>query len=1165
MKYHTSYLQCRSTVLLLLFAVTSYCQPVINSFFPTAAPVGSPITIFGSGFDPIPANNIVFFGAIKASVIIASATSLTVNVPAGANYKPISVTTANLTGYSRQPFSVTFPGTGILNANTLSIYDNYTKGATVAGITASDLDGDGKADLIFTNTSSTINVMRNTSTGTVISFDTIQTFITNAGSNGLAAADFDGDGKPDLAVSNAFASILSVLRNTSTPGTISFATKIDLLADMGQSDIGVSDIDGDGKPDIAVSNQTLNKFSVMRNTTSGGILSFDPKIDFATSTRPRSIALGDLNDDGKPDAITANLNSNLMSTFKNISIPGTISFDTRVDVYSDQSYGCAIGDMDMDGKPDVAVTNTSFNQVALLRNTSSSGGNITFDLKVNFSALGPLQAILLADLTGDGKPELVAGNAAGTLSSIQVFKNQSTPGNFSLDQPMYYATGNVVTRLAACDWDGDGIIDLALTKTTQASVFKNRINEPYITSFSPVFGNDGTAMTITGSNFTGATSITIGGNPVASFTVVSATQINATVGTAAKGTVAVTTPAGVHSLNEFTLPPPVISSFNPVSGPPGTIVTISGTNFDAGSTGNNIVHFGSAKASILSATSTTLTVLAPAGATAEPITVISHDLAAASNKPFMYTFAGGGAFTNQTFNQRVDFTTGNIGASTANVFAGDIDGDGKPEVLTANYGSNTVSVLRNLSTPGRVAMAPKVDLATNGSPRFVALRDLDNDGKQDMVVATSTSLVSVFKNISTPGSISFAPRIDYGGFAIPVGISFGDYNNDGKTDISVAISGGVAFLRNNSTQPGTISFSGHPANGSSQLSFRIQSGDLDGDGKQEILDVEGANGNFPTTFRNTGTNGDWGFTFSPYTFYFGSMTSTYGVVLPDLDGDNKPDVAIVNGVGSPLPHIAVFKNNSTPGAYSFTAGTSAQIGFSLFGLAANDLNGDGLPELLTTRYNNNGIPILRNQSTPGNINLPTLFELNIGIGPADVTTADIDKDGKPDVITLNPSVNTLSILRNRTGEPGRSVLCPPAASTTLATSLTGSTYQWQVNTGGGFGNISDNSFYSGTTTGTLSLNNIPSAWYGYTYRCLVDGTPDDETRIIFQNVWTGAINNDWENTGNWSCGTLPDANTDVIITGGTVIVNASTTIRTLSVLPGATVTVTTGVTLTVLY
>lgn len=1152
-------------ILLLIISIKSIGQPVISSFSPASGPVGSTVTVSGSGFDALPANNIVYFGSVRANVVAAGTASLTVTVPAGASYKPISVTTGNLTAYSRQPFSVTFPGTGVLNANTFSNYQDYTNGTVAAGITACDLDGDGRSDLIFTNTTGAISVMRNTSNGVLISFDVIQNFTAGSGSNGVATGDFDGDGKPDLVISNAFSSLLSVLRNTSTPGTISFATKVDFGADVGQSDIAVSDIDGDGKPDIAVPNQTLNKFSVLRNNSSGGTISFDAKIDFATNLRPRSIALGDLNNDGKPDAITANLNINLLSTFKNTSTPGTVSFDTKVDVYSDNSYGCAIGDMDMDGKPDVAVTNTNFNQVSLLRNISASGGNISFDTKVNFAALGPLQAILMADLTGDGLPEIVAGNAAGTQSTIQVFKNQSTTGSFSLDPAFYYSTGNVVVRLTGCDFSGDGIIDIGLTKTNQAAVFKNRINEPYITSFSPVFGNNGTLMTINGTNFTGTTSVTVGGNPVSSFTVVSSTQITATVGVAAKGAVSVNTPAGTYSLNEFTLPPPVITSFSPQSGPPGTIVTISGNNFDAGSTGNNIVHFGSAKASILSATATTLTVLAPAGASADPVTVISHDLAAVSNKPFMYTFAGGGAFTNQSFDPRMDFTTGNLGAATANVYVADIDGDGRPDVTTSNYGANSLSVLRNLSTPGHVAMAAKIDYATNGSPRFVGLRDLDNDGKPDMVTVTSTSLVSVFRNTSTSGTISFAPRIDYNGFATPLSLSFGDYNLDGKTDISAAISGGVAFLRNFSTQPGTISFIGMPAVGSSQLSYRIQSGDLDGDSKPEIVDVEGSSGNFPTTFRNTAVAGDWGFSFSSNTFYFGSMTSTYGVSLSDLDGDNDADVAIVNGVGSPLPHVAVFRNNSTPGNYNFTSGVSAQIGFSLFGVTTNDLNGDGLPELLTTRNNTNGIPILQNQSTAGGINMTPLFELPIGIAATDVTTADMDRDGKPDIITLNQSANSVSILRNRIGEPGKSVLCPPAASTTLVANLTGSIYQWQVNTGSGFTNIADNSFYSGTGTGILSLNNIPSAWYGYSYRCMVDGTPGDETRIIFRNVWTGAVNNDWENTGNWSCGTIPDANTDVVIPAGTTIVNVNTTIRTLQVLPGASVTVVPGVTLTVLF
>src|SRR5882672_2117468 len=85
-------------------------QPVINSFSPMSGPLGTTVTITGQNFDPTPANNIAWFGSVKATVTAATSNTLTVTVPTGAGYRPITITTNHLTAYSAQPFIVTFQG-----------------------------------------------------------------------------------------------------------------------------------------------------------------------------------------------------------------------------------------------------------------------------------------------------------------------------------------------------------------------------------------------------------------------------------------------------------------------------------------------------------------------------------------------------------------------------------------------------------------------------------------------------------------------------------------------------------------------------------------------------------------------------------------------------------------------------------------------------------------------------------------------------------------------------------------------------------------------------------------------------------------------------------------------------------------------------------------------
>ncbi len=118
-----------------------------------------------------------------------------------------------------------------------------------------------------------------------------------------------------------------------------------------------------------------------------------------------------------------------------------------------------------------------------------------------------------------------------------------------------------------------------------------------------------------------------------------------------------------------------------------------------------------------------------------------------------------------------------------------------------------------------------------------------------------------------------------------------------------------------------------------------------------------------------------------------------------------------------------------------------------------------------------------------------------------------------------------------------------------------------LNTGSGFSNLSDNANYSGSFTRFLQLINVPSLWYGYQYRCLIDGTNYSNTLTLkFTSYWKGRNNKAWENPANWSCGNVPDANTDVVILTNTNTpeVNSNVSCRTLTVNNGAVITVKSG-------
>jgi hypothetical protein len=136
----------------------------------------------------------------------------------------------------------------------------------------------------------------------------------------------------------------------------------------------------------------------------------------------------------------------------------------------------------------------------------------------------------------------------------------------------------------------------------------------------------------------------------------------------------------------------------------------------------------------------------------------------------------------------------------------------------------------------------------------------------------------------------------------------------------------------------------------------------------------------------------------------------------------------------------------------------------------------------------------------------------------------------------------------------------------LPASSSGTSYQWQVNSGSGFVNIADGINYNGANAQNLSLVALPTSYYGYQYRCLVNNIPGIEYDVKFNVTWYGNNNTAWLNSGNWGCVTTPDAYTDVVIPAGASnfpAIIANTTVRTLIILAGASVNVASGVNVTV--
>ena len=525
---------------------------------------------------------------------------------------------------------------------------------------------------------------------------------------------------------------------------------------------------------------------------------------------------------------------------------------------------------------------------------------------------------------------------------------------------------------------------------------------------------------------------------------------------------------------------PTITSFSPISGPIGATVTITGTNFSTTLT-SNVVSFGAVNATVSAASSTSITAIVPVGTTYQYISITNLDngLTTYSTKPFIVTFPYITPLSNCSFAWKVDFVTNDVPKMSA---LADINLDGKTDVIVPNQATNNVSIFRNTGTPGSVTFAPRVSFTTGIGPVFSTTGDLDGDGKADVVtahIAGGNSTISVLRNTSTASVISFATNIELimGGFGKTVRII--DIDLDGKPDIvgtktDGSSSNGVSIFRNTSTV-GNISFAPKVDLfvGSGAGSVGLTCGDFDGDNKPDI-GVSNANVNTISIFRNTSTLGV--ISFAAKIDYAANASPSY-MTIGDLDGDGKLDIATIGG-GS---FISIYKNNSSVGSILFAPKVDYGAGGGISGVSIEDLNGDGKLDLSASSGSSNNIVIYPNNSTIGNIAFSSSFMIQQSPGSF-ISTGDFDIDGKPDILLTNTGADRLHVYRNQIDQAapiagGNSPLCIGGTLALTSTTIPNAFYSW---TGpNSFSSSSQNPTVSASATTLMSGNytlvaNLPS-------------------------------------------------------------------------------------------
>jgi len=796
-----------------------------------------------------------------------------------------------------QTFNINFPAPSTFTSTDCASGPGC--GPSTRAATTGDFNGDGKLDVVNVDSGNDINVMLGSGKGT-FGLPIITSFANGLfGGYSLTVGDFNGDHLLDVAVWGAASSseVHIFLGNGAggfTTGGVFVAPNSSNWNPQPNS-IAAADVNGDGRLDLVALTPYNGVFVYIGN----GDGTFQTAVDYATNdpNGPNGgLAVGDLNSDGHPDlAITASEGLDVLLNNGNGTFGTAAYYDSGHGNAAPAGDGVAIGDVNGDKHPDVVITNQVVGTTVFL---NSGTGTFTVGNTVSVPNTGATGNVVLADINNDKKLDTVQVDAFGDVYTFLGKGNGSFSTGPAYPLQEHNNSGDYVVALG--DFNGDGTLDLFTANGLDTStVALGRGDGSFQTAqLYPYPGNvQWQNIAVADFNGDGFPDVASQGPPQGSNTTIGA------VLDSSHGALAAT--------------------------PIYTTVSTCANNYVYGIAAGDVN--GDGKADLVAA-------------------MADATFAGCQN----HTVAVLVGMGNGKFQAAKYYATGSTGQEYQTYLV-DLNGDGKLDIVTSNV-DGTISVLLNKGT------------GTFQAPKLI----------------TSITALSAYDNQ----------------------LAFGDFNGDGKTDIALAPDSFVT----NDTSVHVLPGNGNGTFGSpittpiGLYQYTLAAGDFNRDGNLDLIVTTSSNGCTLTGAQSAYVylQGIGNGTFVPGTQECGFYSAPGAPVVADLNGDGQLDVVIPYDANTNSiavgPAILQGKGNGT-----FTSSQSFYTGQAVNSAAIADFNGDGMPDVALGDYTA-FLDVMLNATQPVSVSPLTVNYGSVTVGTTKSQTVILTNDQTKSLSSISISI-----------------------------------------------------------------------------------------------------------------------------------------------------------------